>query len=130
MSLTRKGIYRGLDVENMEFFDAITLDEVQHLAAGLEHEEVLAYYGLTVSEVQTSDQDWFYFCKAYNKGRTDAKRKAVDSLFQSMRSDKGKEASIAYLKHFGSSQWRESKETDGSDKNFKFTVTLPPDTSY
>jgi hypothetical protein len=130
MAIARKGIYRDIDIEKMQYFDIMTLNEVECMAAGLEPEEVLAYYGLTMSEIEASSQDHFYFCRAYNKGRTEAKRKAVQSLFQSMGGQKGKESSICYLKHFGSEIWKKSDETDGADNNFKFTVTIPNNSSY
>lgn len=130
MAIASKGIYRDIDLSTMEYFDIITLNEVECMAAGLEPEEVLAYYGLTMPEVKATNQDYFYFCRAYNKGRTEAKRKAVYSLFQAMNGQKGKESSICYLKHFGSETWKKSEEADGQDNNFKFTVTLPNDSSY
>jgi len=128
--VARQGIYRGIDLDTMQFFDIISLNEIEHLAAGLEPEEVCAYYGLTTAEVQESEQDWFYFTRAWNKGRTEAKRKAVHNLFQSMSGQKGKESSICYLKHFGNSDWKKAEEADGADNNFKFEVVLPKDTSY
>lgn len=128
--IASQGIYRGIDLDTMKFFDKISLNEVESLAAGLEPEEVCAYYGLTTAEVQESEQDWFYFTKAWNKGRTEAKRMAIRNLFHSMQGTKGKEASICYLKHFGNNDWKKAEETDGSDNNFKFEVILPSDTSY
>lgn len=130
MALVRKGIYRDLVQDEMKFFDFISLNDIESLAAGLEPEEILEYYGITQDELNDSPQDLKYFQLAFNKGRNDAKRKAVQALFSSMSGTKGKESAIAYLKHFGSSQWKKADESDGSDSNFSFTVNLPKDTSF
>lgn len=128
MSRARRGIYRDIDQEAMRFFDLVCLNEIEHMAAGLEPEEVLVYYGVSQSELEASEEDAKAFTLAYNKGRVEAKRKAVDCLFSSMKTERGKEASICYLKHFGSDQWKQAEEKDGSERNFKFTVTMPPNT--
>ena len=119
----RQNPYDNLPAD-MVIFDAQSLYEVELMAKGMSEEEVLAYYTLGTEDLPAKSSDWIWFHKAFKRGRSHAKHKAVNDLFQAMQGRQAKEASIAYLQRFGQ-LWPEASEQDGNDKkNFSFTVVL------
>lgn len=115
--------YRDLPTD-MVYFDYSNLQEIEDLSAGLDAEEVCAWYGLTLAEIQTSESDWRYFNIAFGKGRANAKRKAVNNLFEAMRGRQAKESAISYLARF-SDNWKEPVASDsGSTGKFSFKVEM------
>jgi len=123
MKKARQNPYDKLPDE-LAIFDQATLYEVEHLSKGMSEEEVLAIFTLDLEELEQYPTDLIWFRKAFKRGRSMAKHKAVNDLFQAMQGRQAKEASIAYLQRFGV-LWPEAKEQDGNDKkNFSFTVVL------
>ena len=116
--------YKDLPIAEMIYFDYSNLQEIEELAAGLDAEEVCAWYGLTPAEIQQSEKDWLYFQRAFNKGRANAKRKAVGKLFEAMGGRQAKESAISYLARF-SDGWREPVASDNQTSGkFSFQVKI------
>jgi len=111
--------------KDLIFFDYQNLQEIEELSAGLDFTEVCAWYGLTPEIIQEqSPDDWRYFQIAFNKGRANAKRKAVGNLFEAMRGRQAKESAISYLARF-SDQWKEPVASDNSTSGkFSFKVSM------
>ena len=110
--------------KDLIYFDYTNFQEIEDLSAGLDPEEVCAWYGLLLAEVMDSPSDWRYFQLAFNKGRSNAKRKAVNKLFEAMNSRQAKESAISYLARF-SEQWKEPVASDsGSTGKFSFKVEM------
>ena len=117
--------YHNLSNANMKVFDFQNLQEVEDLSAGLDQAEVLSWYGLSLDDL--SGDDLKYFNIAFNKGRANAKRKAVSKLFEAMSSRQAKESAISYLARF-SEGWATSVESDGkSAGKFSFRVSMGED---
>lgn len=77
-------------------------DEIKSLAAGLDREEVLNYYGLTDGILKGYDAYFFDIC--FLRGRMKAKHDAVKHLFTQMRDGKsGTQAALSYLGRFANS---------------------------
>ena len=116
--------YINLPTELMVYFDYSNLQEIEDLSAGLDAEEVLAWYGLNLADVQQSESDWKYFQVAFNKGRSNAKRKAVGKLFEQMNGRQGKESAISYLARF-SDGWAQPVTSDSNTAGkFSFKVEM------
>lgn len=85
--------------------------EIKRLAAGLDREEVLNYYGLTDGVLPEYDQYFFDIC--FIRGRMDAKHKAVQRLFDQMGEGRnGTHAALAYLNRFANSFKGEAGKND------------------
>jgi hypothetical protein len=110
--------------KDLIYFEYSNLMEIEDLAAGLDQAELCAWYGLTPEEIQESPNDWKYFQIAFNKGRANAKRKAVGKLFEAMNGRQAKESAISYLARF-SEQWKEPVASDNSTSGkFSFKVEM------
>jgi hypothetical protein len=119
--------YKNLPTVEMVYFDYSNLQEIEELAAGLDHAEVCAWYGLTWDEIADSPADAKYFTIAFNKGRANAKRKAVGKLFEAMSGRQAKESAISYLARF-SENWKEPVASDNSTSGkFSFKVSMDDD---
>lgn len=96
--------------------------QIKQFAKGMEPEEVLAWYGLERNDLPPYDE-WF-FDVTFKRGRLEAKKESVDKLFANMSSQKGLEASLAYLTRFGNERWQSDKNTDpGKVKGLKIILT-------
>lgn len=91
------------DQNKLTFFTAYTHEqEIKALAAGLNREEVLNYYGVT--EGMLPDEDQYFFDICFIRGRMDAKHRAVKALFSQMNdSRQGTQAALSYLQRFADS---------------------------
>lgn len=112
-----KPIPREWDQQSLTFFKAIEdRSLIESLAKGLTITEALNYFGL-VPEI-LPEYDAVYFVSTFLRGRINAKRQAVDALFQNMNvgaGNSGVQASVTYLKQFADS----FKDTKGIDSNVK-----------
>jgi hypothetical protein len=116
--------YKDLPLDQMIYLDYTNLQEIEDLSAGLDHNEVCEWYGLTYEQIAESPADLKYFLIAFKKGRSNAKRKAVGNLFEAMRGRQAKESAISYLARF-SDTWQAPVESDsGTAKKFSFKVSM------
>ena len=101
---------RSWDQRDLRYFEAhIHEGEIKRLAAGLDREEVLNYYGLTEGLLDDYDQYFFDIC--FIRGRMEAKHDAVKSLFKQMNDGRGGvQASLTYLGRFANSFQGETGE--------------------
>ena len=122
---TRRSFYDDLP-DDMTIFDEGTLYEVETLSGSLDSSEVLDYYGLLLSDLDSSPSDLLWFNRASKRGRTKAKLVASDRLFAQMTSRNGTNAALAYLQRFAKNF--EGSLTDDNthqnDKQYQFTVVL------
>jgi hypothetical protein len=119
--------YKDLPLDQMIYLDYTNLQEIEDLSAGLDHNEVCEWYGLTYEQIAESPADLKYFLIAFKKGRSNAKRKAVSNLFEAMRGRQAKESAISYLARF-SEKWSEPVVSDNSTSGkFSFQVKLDDD---
>jgi hypothetical protein len=121
---TRRSFYDDLP-EDMTIFDEGTLYEVETLSGSLDPSEVLDYYGLSISDLDSSPSDATWFKKAHQRGRTKAKLVASDRLFAQMTSRNGQHACLAYLQRFAKNfEGNLDTNTHQNDKQYSFTVVL------
>jgi hypothetical protein len=115
--------YKNLP-DDLIYLDYTNLQEIEDLSAGLDEEEVANWYGLSLADIQSSENDYKYFQIAFKKGRSNAKRKAVSNLFGAMQGRQAKESAISYLARF-SDQWQAPVESDSKTAGkFSFKVEL------
>ena len=109
---------------NLKVFDTQSLMDVERLACGLSEEEVLDYFGITQEGLALSLPDQEIFQRAFKRGRTIGKIKALENLFTQMGCKGGTPACLTYLKQI-SPTWASIDEgaTLGK-KNFIFTVNM------
>lgn len=110
------------DAKELEFFSLNDLETVELMSAGMSEEEVLDYFALDLDELD-KETDLKWFSRAFKRGRSVAKRKAVQKLFESMGDRNGSQASIAYLRHFGE-KWPNDGSDASSSGKFSFNVVL------
>jgi len=88
------------DFINTDSAKLSTLREIELASAGLTMTEALSLRGLTVDDLDTDDKHDVDL--AFRRGRANAKKKAIDLLFQQMQGTRGgKEACLDYLSRFG-----------------------------
>ena len=101
---------RRWNFRDMEFFEAEDEYELMRLAAGMDDEEVLAYYGVPDFDA-LPDYDAWFFTVCMLRGRAKAKSKAVENLFGVMAdtsNNKATDAALAYLKTHSKS-WQDDE---------------------
>ena len=104
-------------------FDKTRLDTIVFLAKALSKQEILDYFGIvdTLNRVEL-----VYFNFAFNKGKSQGKREAMEKLFISMSDRNGGMQALKYLQTHAErfpDDDNSGPGTSASDK-FKFTVDL------
>ena len=105
----------------LDFFVPNTAHEIQILSRAMNKAEVLQYYNNTYDALPERDQ--FFFDCNFNRGRTEAKSKAIDALFQQMKSKSGTNATMEFLTRFGA-EWPEDEAGPRMGRGFNFKVVL------
>lgn len=132
------------DLPELEYFDEQMLSSVEIMACTMEPQEVLDFYGIELDDIRNPKishdahdahdaaedlvltPDYIWFMKAFKRGRSMAKLQASQKLFQSMSTNQGKDACLAYLVRY-SEKFKEPispNSIDEPNKNFSFTVQL------
>lgn len=91
--------------------------EVEEFSRGMELMELSDYFGFEIEETEEGkfssseldETELKWVIKAFKRGRAQAKKVAVDSLFASMKDRNGQNASLPYLRRF-------AKEWPGDDQ--------------
>jgi len=112
--------------EGLKIFDSTSLAEAEGLAAGLTRQEVLDYFAVDESVLNSHPLDLDLFDKTYRRGRTIAKRVACDYLFVAMKGRNGAAAALAYLRQVGQ-EWPQAALDTSSSKQFSFKVVMDGD---
>lgn len=101
---------------NLEIFTPGHNIEIENLSQGLSEQEACDYWGLDYTKLPENDK-WF-FDVHFKRGRTTAKRIAVDRLFKTMSLSGGKDACMAYLVRFND-DWDEGVDDKSASKTYK-----------
>lgn len=82
--------------------------EIKGMAHGMTIQEICDFYGVALENF--SDDDKFFFCTMFLKGRASGTLKATTKLFNQMSERDGVKASLAYLSRFGEN-WENIEKT-------------------
>jgi len=85
------------------------------MSFGLTKQEVLDYWGLSYEKLPENDK-WFFDVN-FAKGRSQAKRIAVDRLFTTMKLSNAKDSCMAYLVRF-SDNWDDGVDDKASGRKY------------
>jgi len=95
--VAREAFFRKF--EETENLTEEMLLEIEDFARGMELDEIYEYFGIDDPEEFTEDErKWID--KTFKRGRAKGKKAAVDSLFETMKTRGGQNASLPYLKAF------------------------------
>lgn len=91
--------------------------EIKGMAHGMTIQEICDFYGIVLGGL--GDDDKFFFCTMFLKGRASGTLKATNKLFNQMSERDGVKASLAYLSRFGEN-WENientAKKLDGAPR--------------
>jgi len=105
------------DVPEMDSLDFTTLMMVKEMAAGMNKEEILNTFSLTLEDLD--EDEIIYFNEFYNYGRGTAVNTVIQNLLQQSKGKGGQAAAMAFLRRF-SKEFEAELEGD-SKGSFSFS---------
>ena len=112
-----------LEVPEMDLLDYGVLMDVVDMAKGMNKEEILAGFSITMDDLSKDEE--IFFNEFYNYGKAMGIRVVVNNLVESTKGRQGQAAAMAYLRRFAKEFEGEVEGDSSGSFSFSFGDGAP-----